>query len=39
MFAPPGGGDSRMKGVGMLVGNYELKEITLGVAQFLFFCP
>ena len=26
-----------MKGAGMLVGNYELKETTLGVAQFFFF--
>ena len=26
-----------MKGAGMLVGNYELKETTPGVAQF-FFC-
>ena len=25
-----------MKGVGMLVGNYELNETTLGVAQFFF---
>ena len=33
----PSGGDSHMKGAGMLVGNYELKETTLGVAQFFFF--
>ena len=26
-----------MKGAGMLVGIYELKETTLGVAQFFFF--
>ena len=35
---PPPGGDSHMKGAGILVGNYELKETTLGVAQF-FFIP
>ena len=26
-----------MKGAGMLVGNYQLKETTPGVAQFFFF--
>ena len=31
------GGDSHMKGAGMLGGNYELKETTLGVAQFFFY--
>ena len=35
----PSGGDSHMKGAGMLVGIYELKETTLGVAQFFFFLP
>ena len=34
----PRRGDSHMKGAGMLVGNYELKETTLGEAQF-FFIP
>ena len=38
MFPPhPLRGDSHMKGAGMLVGNYELKETTPGEAQFFFF--
>ena len=32
----PGGGTPHIKGVGMLVGNFELKETDLGVAQALF---
>ena len=32
----PGGETPHIKGVGMLVGNFELKETDLGVAQALF---
>ena len=32
----PGGGTPHIKGVGMLVGNFEVKETDLGVAQAFF---